>query len=454
MLLKGLLTATALMAGVAASAGIILDDQAFGQPGRTTLALAPISLGNPTAAATLTVRRAGLPDEVSGLDDMEPPVVSIPLRIGRGDTLAGLMTRAGVSRAETGAAISALGKHFNPRRIKKSHRIFLTFRPAAAGSPEALKLGLGRFVGLSVEPDYNTVIIVERDFKNRFKASKIEKTLRRTPARAEGTIKASLYVSGRKAGIPNRVLVELIRAYSWDVDFQRDIRAGDGFEVMFERVFDERGKQVYSGNIQFAALTLSGKRHAIYRYTTPDGVSDYFNEKGQSARKALMRTPINGARLSSGFGRRRHPVLGYTKMHRGVDFAAPRGTPIYAAGNGTVVKSGRNGAYGNYVRIRHNARYSTAYAHMRRIHKSARPGKRVTQGQIIGYVGTTGRSTGPHLHYEILSNGKRTNPMRVKMPSGRKLKGEELEDFQVARSVTDERFATLAPGARVADAGK
>ena len=248
------------------------------------------------------------------------------------------------------------------------------------------------------------------------------------------------------------MLVELIRAYSWDVDFQRDIRSGDTFQVMYERVYDEHGNHVHSGNIRFAQLTLSGKRHPIYRYRSKDGDDDYFDERGQSARKALMRTPIDGARLSSGFGRRRHPILGYNKMHRGVDFAAPRGTSIYAAGNGTIIKAGRNGAYGIYIRIRHNNRYSTAYGHMKGLARSARRGKRVTQGQIIGYVGTTGRSTGPHLHYEILSNGRRTNPMKIKMPSGRKLKGGALAAFQAARASIDTAFSGLAPK-KVAKAG-
>ncbi len=454
MLLKGLLAAAALIASVAASAGIILDHQASGKRDGNTLALAPMSLGNPSAAAGLTVRRAGLPQQDAPRDRTEIPAVHVPLRIGRGDTLAGLMTGAGVARAEAQAAITALTRYFNPRRINKSHRIAVTFRPPAAGSPETAEPGIGRFIGLTVEPDYGTAIVVERTPKGGFKASKIEKTLKRLPARAEGVIKSSLYVSGRKAGIPNRVLVELIRAYSWDVDFQRDIRAGDGFQVMYERVFDDHADHVHSGDILFAALTLSGKRHAIYRHTTPDGLSDYFDEKGQSARKALMRTPIDGARLSSGFGKRRHPILGYNKMHRGVDFAAPRGTPIYAAGNGVIALAGRNGAYGNYIRVRHNARYSTAYAHMKSLARGMRRGKRVSQGQVIGYVGTTGRSTGPHLHYEILIGGRRTNPMKVKMPSGRKLKGEKLENFQVARSMIDDRFAALLPGARVADAGK
>ena len=288
-------------------------------------------------------------------------------------------------------------------------------------------------------------IRVDKGPKGGFSASKVEKTLNRDMARAEGVIESSLYVAGRKAGIPNRVLAELIRAYSWDVDFQRDIRSGDGFEVMYERVFDALGKQVFSGPIAFAALTLSGKRHAIYLHTTADGTRDYFDAKGRSARKALMRTPIDGARLSSGFGRRRHPVLGYNKLHRGVDFAAPRGTPIYAAGNGIIVRAGRNGAYGKYVRIRHNARYATAYAHMSGFARGLAKGKRVTQGQIIGFVGTTGRSTGPHLHYEILAGGVRTNPMKLRMPSGRKLKGAELARFQEARAGIERTYGGLKP---------
>ncbi|MDA1090280.1 MAG: M23 family metallopeptidase [Proteobacteria bacterium] len=452
MLLKGSLLAAALFAGVAASAGIILNDAPVFGPAGDTLSLAPISLGNPSTAATLTTRWSVPPQEEEA--EAVPPIYQVALRINRGDTLAGLLTDAGVSAADAQAASTALSKRYNPKRIAKGQEIAVRFMAPALGTAESRSAGPGRFVGLQVEPDYNTAIIVERaDTGDGFTASTIEKTLTRTLTRAEGVIKSSLYVSGRESDIPNPVLVELIRAYSWDVDFQRDIRAGDSFKVMYERVFDEHGNHVHSGNIRFAQLTLSGNRHTIYRHRTKDGDDDYFDEKGQSARKALMRTPIDGARLSSGFGHRRHPILGYTKMHQGVDFAAPRGTPIYAAGNGTIVKAGANGAYGIYIQIRHNDRYSTAYAHMKGLARNSRRGNRVTQGQIIGYVGTTGRSTGPHLHYEILSQGQRTNPMKVKMPSGRKLKGDALEAFQAARQAVDETFASLTPEAKVAEAG-
>ena len=457
MPLRGLLSAAALVAGVATSVGVTLidpDTLANRDAEGVTLSLAPISLGNPTTAATLTTRRRETPSNgvlgaVTALPDLK-----VPLRAGRGDTLAGMLTGAGVSAADAEGAISALSKHFNPRRIKRGQTVAVLFTPPAMGSPEANRPEPGKFLGLVVEPGYDTAIRVKKTAEGAFSAAKIQKTLTQDPARAEGVIRTSLYVAGRQAGIPRRVLAELIRAYSWDVDFQRDIRAGDRFEVMYERFFDGQGRLVYSGPILFAALTLSGKRHPTYLHATKDGDGDYFDDKGQSARKALMRTPIDGARLSSGFGRRRHPILGYTKLHRGVDFAAPQGTPIYAAGNGVVVRSGRNGAYGKYIRIRHNSRYSTAYAHMRAINRSARRGKRVKQGHIIGYVGSTGRSTGPHLHYEILAGGVRTNPMKIKMPSGRKLKGEALEDFQVARAIIDGKFAALETETKVAAAGQ
>ena len=268
--------------------------------------------------------------------------------------------------------------------------------------------------------------------------------------RSEGKITSSLYLSAVKAGVSASILMEMIRLYSWDVDFQRSIRPGDGFEVMFEKLYTEDGEFARYGNVLYGKLALSGTNLPLYRFTTKAGLTDYFDAKGKSARKALMRTPINGARLSSGFERRRHPILGYTKMHRGLDFAAPRGTPIYAAGNGTVVYRSRNGAYGNYIRIRHNSEYSTAYGHMSRFSRKIRRGRRVKQGQIIGYVGTTGRSTGPHLHYEVLSRGRQLNPFRLKLPSGKSLKGPELVRFKAERQRTLEKYTSLPKSATVA----
>jgi murein DD-endopeptidase MepM/ murein hydrolase activator NlpD len=233
------------------------------------------------------------------------------------------------------------------------------------------------------------------------------------------------------------VLSDLIRIFSFDVDFQRDIQPGDGFEVLYDAKLEADGSLAKAGDVRFAAMTLSGKRFELYAFTPKSGISDFFDTKGQSVRKTLMRTPIDGARLSSRFGMRKHPILGYTRMHRGTDFAAPTGTPIYAAGDGTVTVAGRKGAYGNYVRIRHNSTYDTAYAHMKGFAKGIRSGTRVRQGQIIGYVGTTGRSTGPHLHYEVLVNGKQINPSKIKLASGEQLKGDDLANFQDHRAEID-----------------
>ena len=212
------------------------------------------------------------------------------------------------------------------------------------------------------------------------------------------------------------------------------------FDILLEKLHQKNGGFARWGEILYAKLTLSGKPLRLYRYKSKRHGVEYFDERGRSAQKALMKTPINGARLSSGYGRRRHPILGYTKIHRGVDFAAPRGTPIYAAGNGVISYAGRKGAYGNFITIRHNGHYSTAYAHLRNFKRGVRRGRRVTQGQIIGYVGSTGRSTGPHLHYEIHVNGRKTNPLRLKLPSGRNLKGAELRHFAQIFNDIDSRL--------------
>ncbi len=410
-----------------------------------TLAAAPISLGNPAAAAGLQTRH------IAAIDDTEqdiPPAPVVPttysrvIEVGKGDTLAVLLDRAGVPRRDAHNAVVALSDHFNPRRIRRGQDVELTFQ-SAPPSLDADAPTKDLFVGMKIEPDYKTEVHVFRDDAGAFASEEREKELRRASARAEATIENSLYVAGRGVDVPPVVIARMIRLLSWDVDFQRDIRTGDTFEVMYERVFDDRGELVYNGNVQFVSLTLSGKKITVYRYTMPDGTVDYFSAEGKASRKALMRTPIDGARLSSTFGMRKHPILGYSKMHRGVDFAAPTGTPIYAAGNGTVAYAGRKGSFGNYIKIRHNGTYETAYAHLNGFARGVRTGKRVEQGQVIGYVGTTGRSTGPHLHYEVHRGGRQVNPLRIDMPSGRTLKGAELQAFLTFRDTVDRRFTGL-----------
>jgi murein DD-endopeptidase MepM/ murein hydrolase activator NlpD len=297
--------------------------------------------------------------------------------------------------------------------------------------------------GLRFKPSVEKTVSVARSWDNRFEATASKTRLIHGQAGVRGTITSSLYVDAIRMRVPVAVVTELIRAFSFDVDFQREIHPNDGFEILYDRLLTPDGTLAKPGEVIYGALILKGKRYPLYRHRMGDGTLDYFNHKGESVRKALMRTPIDGARLSSRFGRRRHPILGYTKVHKGVDFAAPRGTPIMAAGRGVIVAAGRNGGYGLYVRIRHNATYSTAYAHMRAIARGTRRGRRVRQGQIIGYVGSTGRSTGPHLHYEVLRNNRQTNPLGLKLPTGKKLRGAALRRFLAAKAEIDKAYAAL-----------
>ena len=244
-----------------------------------------------------------------------------------------------------------------------------------------------------------------------------------------GEITTSLYEAMKKSGLSELIITEIIRIYSFDVDFQRDIYKGDYFEALFTRRKNDQGKTVQIEDPEYLVLSSRGTPLIYYLYSN-DEFSEYFDENGKGMTKSLMKTPINGARLSSNYGMRKHPILGYNKMHKGVDFAAPTGTPIFAAGNGVVEFAGKNGSYGNYVRIRHDSTYKTAYAHLNGFKKGVYGGVRVKQGDVIGFVGSTGRSTGPHLHYEIIVNGKQVNPSTLKLPSGRKLNDQQLEELK------------------------
>ena len=346
--------------------------------------------------------------------------------IGKGDTLFVALTKAGSAADDAEAAIAAFRKVHNPRSLQIGQTLTLAFEPLVA-EEKASAFRLAE-IALDVAPDRD--ILVARQSDDSFHASEVARDLVRRLEKAEGHIQTSLYDAATQAGLPINILMEMVQIFSFDVDFQREIQKDDRFEVLYENLLNDQGETVALGPVLFASLTLSGNEIGLYRYEPSDGPVDYFNIKGQSARKALMRTPINGARLSSGYGMRRHPVLGYNKMHRGLDFSAPRGTPIVAAGDGVIELAGRNGSYGKYIRIRHNGTYKTAYAHMKGFARGMRAGKRVRQGQTIGYVGTTGRSTGPHLHYEVIRSGKRMNPRKLKLPTGQKLKGAELALFE------------------------
>lgn len=401
----------------------------------------PAEPAKPEPAAVRTIRPAG-PAAVRTIRPGERAVRVV--RVAKGDTLMKILVDQGVPREEAHDAITALKRVFDPRTLKAGQEIALRFTPRLGG-----EAGKGALQAIRLAPDLEHEFGVDRRGPV-FAAVQGRPQITVETVRTGGTITTSLYDAAQRAGVPPEVLVELISAFSFDVDFQRDLQPGDSFEVVFERRVNGDRSAAKPGDILYATLTLSGDAISIYRYA-PDGEDfDYFNQKGESVRKALLRTPIDGARLSSRFGKRKHPILGYTRMHRGVDFAAPNGTPIMAAGDGLVAKAGRNGNYGNYVEIRHNGEFSTAYAHLSRFAQGVRQGRRVRQGEVIGFVGTSGLSTGPHLHFEVIRNDKKINPLAVKLPSGRKLAGADLTKFFAARAEIDRKLAGLPLDTEVA----
>ncbi|HCH56073.1 MAG TPA: peptidase M23 [Rhodospirillaceae bacterium] len=344
------------------------------------------------------------------------------LKVRNGDTLMSIMLSAGIAHEDAHDAVSALRAVYDPRDLRVGQRVHLTFAP-----DDNLK-------EMQLDPSVVRKVAVRRDEATSFRAFETKRNLTLKISFARGTINSSLYKSAARQNVPLSVLAELVRIYSWDVDFQREIQKGDAFEVAYERFLDDDGHVVRHGQVIYARMILSGAAKPLYRFELRPGKTDYFDDTGRSAKRPLLRTPIDGARLSSRFGKRRHPILGYTKMHRGVDFAAPTGTPIYAAGDGVITFRGRNSGYGKYIRIRHAGGFNSAYAHMSRFRKGVTQGSRVKQGQVIGYVGSTGRSTGPHLHYEILARGRQVNPLTIKMPSGIKLGRKDFARFEVKRA--------------------
>jgi len=278
---------------------------------------------------------------------------------------------------------------------------------------------------IPIENDINLDIFLAENVrvKKRYLKIKLESNSK------EYLINNSLYSDGIKNNIPIEILTKLIRLYSFDLDFQRDIRKNTKVSISYDTKYIEDRDQQYFGDINYALIEIENNKLEYFKFKTDEGFIDYFNKKGENVKKSILKTPIDGARLSSGFGIRKHPILGYNKMHRGVDFAAPKGTAVFAGGNGIIEFAGKNGGYGNYIKIRHNNEYKTAYAHLSGFKKGIGTGIRVNQGDVIGYVGSSGRSTGPHLHYEIIYQNKQINPLTLKLPTGKKLKAKEFKRF-------------------------
>ncbi|MGE3143286.1 MAG: peptidoglycan DD-metalloendopeptidase family protein [Hyphomonadaceae bacterium] len=373
--------------------------------------------------------------------------------VARGETFAGLLLRAGATPRDANAAIASIRDVFNPRALRPGQPVRLVFtRAPAAGQTLS---------GVSFRSEPGASIAASRTPAGQFAARQVQMPLTFEIARIAAPVRDSLYESALRLGATDREISALADAFSYDVDFQRDLRADDTFELVFERFYDDQGATVRTGELLFVALeTRDGPRH-FYRFQAPgDAHADWYDEEGKSARKFLMKTPVNGAHLASGFGMRLHPILGFSMMHRGVDFGAPIGTPVMAAGDGVIERAGPFSTYGNYVRIRHSAGYETAYAHLSRFAPRVRAGQRVRQGQIIGYVGMSGRSTGPHLHYEVLRGGAQINPMSLRVATGRNLSGHDLQLFVAERARIDtlrqararENDLTLASAAAEAQA--
>ena len=359
-------------------------------------------------------------------NNLEPKFKKINHDILPGETFDTILKKYFVKEKEINEIKAKLLKKVNLNKLKTNQKIIFTLDQKNNLIKEFI------FQISNTEKIFLSRGLENDEFSQKIIVTKLNKKI----IYAENIILDSLYKSAVNQKIPPNIIVEFARIYGFQVDFQRDIRKRDVFQIMYEVFSDDNSKIIESGNILFANLKLSGEDNSLY-YFDKKGSEGHYDKNGKSVQKALMKTPINGARLSSSFGMRKHPIDGFNKMHRGTDFAAPMGTPIMASGNGVIKKAGWCGGGGNCVVIKHNSTYQTVYAHMSKFAASIRNGVRVKQGQIIGYVGSTGKSTGPHLHYEVIVNGKRVNSQKLKLPSGKILKGEERKIFETKKIKLD-----------------
>ncbi len=361
------------------------------------------------------------------------------IKISKGDTFINLLTNLGMSYKEAHGLYLTLKKVYKPESLRVGQVIYITT------TVDTAKDKLISLDNITITPKIGQRIIVEKNENNEYVASLIKDDLIEEVNTVAGEINGNLSSAMNKAGVPNKIVANFINIFSYSVDFKRDIKKGDKFEIIYENYLTPAGKSVKSGNILYASLELRKHKIALYRYKDKNGNVDYFDEKGYAMKKTLHRKPLafQSARISSPFGKRRHPIKKKVIVHWGVDYAAPKGTAIYAAGDGVIQMAKWNGGYGKYVKIRHNSEYSTAYGHMSRIAKGIVPGKRVKQGQVIGYVGSTGLSTGPHLHYEVVKNGRRVNPLKIKAAAGENLTGKELKKFKSQVAEIKKTYSTM-----------
>jgi len=360
------------------------------------------------------------------LSILEPKFKKIRHQISVGETFDNILNQYSIDKKEIQNIKIKLSEKINLNRLNTDQKIYLTIDQ----SDNTIKDFIFQI------SNKERVLLTRNKEDNNFNKKILLTKLKKEILYQENLILQSLYKSATDKKIPVGTIIEFARIYGFQVDFQRDIRKKDRFQIMYEIFIDENKKIIETGDILFANLILSGEDNSLY-YFNKQGSEGHYDKNGKSVQKALMKTPINGARLSSPFGMRKHPIDGFNKMHRGTDFAAPMGTPIMASGSGTIKKAGWCGGGGNCVAIKHNSTYETIYAHMSKFAQGIRKGIKVKQGQIIGYVGSTGKSTGPHLHYEVIVNGKKVNSQKLKLPSGKILKGEERKIFETKKIKLD-----------------
>ncbi len=360
-------------------------------------------------------------------NNLTPRYKSISHKVANGETFDKILNIYLVPKSEINKIKKDLIKEYNLNNLKTNLDIKFIIDQSNNREITSFTLPLSRTKKIQLTRNLETDLFEKKIIVTNL----IKKTIFK-----EGKILQSLYKAAISLDIKPNIIIEFARIYGFQVDFQRDIRKNDNFQIMYEVFEDENGKVFETGNIIYANLRLSGVNNSLYHFNKK-GSEGHYDENGKSIKKALMKTPINGARLSSPFGMRKHPIDGFNKMHKGTDFAAPMGTPIMASGDGVVTRARWCGGGGNCIKIKHNTTYQTVYAHMKMFARGIREGSRVKQGQIIGYVGSTGKSTGPHLHYEVIENGKKINSQKLKLPSGKILKGEERKMFEVSRIKLD-----------------
>ena len=360
------------------------------------------------------------------VNNLEPRYKKYNHKIKSGETFDKILDNYSINKNEINAIKQSLSKKVNINKLNTNQKIHIILDKTNNKIKEFV------FQISNTEKIYLSKNSEDLEFNEKILSIKLDKKI----IYKENIILQSLYKAATDQNIPPNTIIEFARIYGFQVDFQRDIRKEDKFQIMYEVFIDENKKIIETGEILFANLKLSGQDNSLY-YFDKENLEGHYDKNGKSVQKALMKSPINGARLSSSFGMRKHPIDGYNKMHRGTDFAAPKGTPIMASGNGIVKKAGWCGGGGNCVKIRHNSTYETVYAHMSKFARGIKNGVRVKQGQTIGYVGSTGKSTGPHLHYEVIVNGKKVNSQKLKLPSGKVLKGKDREYFETAKIKLD-----------------